>query len=83
MEHPQHIYDRQDYAFRLNLEFGLILLHTIYRYSRPFQNESLFERPDYISRRKDLNRLRLRLQRFNVTDYILRQRPDTSENPIY
>ena len=50
-------------------------------YSRPFHNESLFERPVYISRRKDLNRLRLRLQRFDVTDYILRQRPDTKRKP--
>ncbi|CAC5360232.1 KRAB [Mytilus coruscus] len=72
------------HAFRLNLEFGLILRHTEtgkYRYFRPFQNESLFERPVYISRRKDLNRLRLLFQRFNVTDYILRQGPDTKWKP--
>ena len=84
MEHAEQIYDRQGHAFRLNLEFGLILRHTDtgeYRYFRAFHNESLFERPVYISRRKDLNRLRLRLQRFNVTDYILRQRPDTKWKP--
>lgn len=84
MEHAERIYDRQGHAFRLNLEFGLILRHTEtgeYRYFRPYANESLFERPIYISRRKDLNRLRLRLQRFNVSEYILRQRPDTKWKP--
>ncbi|XP_071137847.1 uncharacterized protein [Mytilus edulis] len=84
MEQAERLYDRQGHAFRLNLEFGLILRHTEtgdYRYFRPFQNESLFQRPIYISRRKDLNRLKLRLQRFNVTDYILRQRPDTKWKP--
>ncbi|MCK5921339.1 MAG: hypothetical protein KAG66_10385 [Methylococcales bacterium] len=84
MEHAERIYDRQGHAFRFNLEFGLILRHTEtgeYRYFPPFANESLFERPVYISRRKDLNRLRLRLQRFNVTDYILIQRPDTKWKP--
>ena len=80
MEHAERIYDRQGHAFRLNLELLLILRHTEtgeYRYFRPFANESLFERPIYISIRKDLSRLRLRLQRFNVSDYILRQRPNT------
>ena len=84
MEHAERIYDHQGHTFRLNLEFGLTLRHTetgAYRYFRPFANESLFKRPVYISRRKDLNRLRLRLQRFNVSDYILRQRPDTKWKP--
>ena len=84
MEHAERIYDRQGHAFRLNLEFGPIIRHTEtgeYRYFRPFANESLFECPVYISRRKDLNRLRLCLHRFNVSDYILRQRPDTKWKP--
>lgn len=45
MEHVERIYDRQGHAFRLNLEFGLILRRTEtgeYRYFRPFANESLF-----------------------------------------
>jgi hypothetical protein len=28
MEHAERLYDRQGHAFRLNLEFGLILRHT-------------------------------------------------------
>jgi len=77
-EHTERIYDRQGYPFRL--EFGLILRHTEtreYLYFRAYSSKSLFERPVYICRRKDLNRLRLRPQRFNVTDYVLRQRSDT------
>lgn len=84
MEHVERIYDRQGHAFRLNLEFGLILRRTEtgeYRYFRPFANESLFERPIYMSRRKDLNRLRLHLQRFDVTDFIMRQGPNTKWKP--
>jgi hypothetical protein len=64
MEHAERIYVRQGHAFRLTLELGLLLRHTEtgeYRYFRPSANESLFKRPLYISRRKDLNRLRLRL----------------------
>ena len=84
MTRAQEIYERQQNAFRLNLEFGLILRHTEtgeYRYFRPYSNETLFQRPIYVSKRRDLNRLRLRLQRFNVTDFILRQRPNTQWKP--
>ena len=84
MTRVQDIYERQQYAFRLNLEFGLILRHTEtgeYRYFKPFSNDTLFQRPIYVSRWRDLNRLKLRLQRFNVTDFILRQRPNTQWKP--
>lgn len=49
MEHAQRIYDRQENAFPLNLEFSLILRHTEageYRYFHPYSNESLFTFPD-------------------------------------
>jgi hypothetical protein len=85
MTAAQDVYDRQHRAFRLNLEFGLILVHTEtgeYRYFKPFYNESLFRRPIYISRRSDLNRLKLRLQKLNINDFILRQRPDTKWKPF-
>ena len=57
-------------AFRLNLEFGLVLVNTDtgeYRYFVPYSNEALFQRPIYISRRQDLRRLRLRLNSLNIT----------------
>ena len=85
MTQANDIYDRQNSAFRLNLEFGLILLNTEtgeYTYFVPYSNEALFERPIYISRRRDLQRLRLRLQRLNITDFMLRQRPNTKWKPV-
>jgi hypothetical protein len=84
MTWAQDIYEQQQCAIRLNLEFGLILRHTEtgeYRYFKLFSNETLFQRPIYVSRRRDLNRLKLRLQRFNVTDFILRQRSNTQWKP--
>jgi hypothetical protein len=50
MEQAEEIYDRQGHAFRLKLEFGLILRNTEtgeFRYFRAYGNESLFERPVY------------------------------------
>ena len=85
MEAMQDIYDRQQHAFRLNLHFGLILVNTEtgeYRYFRPFSNEVLFTRPIYVSRRHDLAKLRKRLERLNVMDYILQQRPNTKWKPL-
>lgn len=84
MRQAEEVHDKQQNAFRLNLEFGLILRNTEtgeYRYFHPYSNESLFQRPIYVSRRQNLNRLRLRLERFNVTDFVLRQRNDTKWKP--
>ena len=84
IEHAERINDRHGYAFRLNLEFELILRLSEtgeYRYFKPFANESLFERPVYISMLKDLNRLKLRLQRFDETTYILKQTLNTMWKP--
>lgn len=85
MESLEDIYDRQQHAFRLNLHFGLILINTEtgdYRYYIPYTNEALFPRPIYVSRRSDLEKVRKRLQRFNLLDYILRQRSDTKWKPV-
>ena len=85
MQHANQVYEKQNSAFRLNLEFGLILVNTDsgeYRYFTPYSNEALFNRPIYVSRRQDLRRLRLRLQGLNITDFILRQRPDTKWKPV-
>ena len=78
MEYTNNIYDMQQSVLRLNLEFGLILMNTkagAYHYFVPYSNEALFDRPIYVSKRQDLHRLRL--QRLNITDFILRQRPST------
>ena len=83
MEYTNNIYDMQQSALRLNLEFRLILMNTetgAYRYFVPYSNEALFDRPIYVSKRQDLHRLRL--QRLNITDFILRQRPSTKWKPV-
>lgn len=85
MQAGNEIYDRQQKAFRLNLEFGLILKNTEtgeYRYFKPYHNQEVFERPIYVSRRIHLKRLQHRMQQLNITDYILRQRPDTKWKPF-
>jgi hypothetical protein len=51
VEQAEEIYDRQGHAFRLKLEFDLILRNTEtgeFRYFRAYGNESLFERPVYV-----------------------------------
>ena len=85
MSQANQVYKRQNSAYRLNLEFGLILVNTDsgeYRYFTPYSNEVLFDRPIYVSRSQDLRHLRLRLQALNITDFILRQRPDTKWKPV-
>jgi hypothetical protein len=45
MESLEDIYDRQQHALRLNLQFRLILVNTEtgdYRYYIPYTNETLF-----------------------------------------
>lgn len=62
MNANRDIYDRQDHV-------GLILFHTEtgnYRYFK------LFETPIYVSRLRDFNKLKSRLQEFEGTDFIMR-----------
>lgn len=85
MQAGNEIYDRQNKAFWLNLEFGLILKNSEtgeYRYFKPYHNHEVFQSPIYISKRIHLKRLQYRMQRLNITDYILRQRPDTKWKPF-
>lgn len=84
MQAANKIYERQNKAFRLNLEFGLILVNIEtgeYRYFKPHYNQELFHRPIYVSKRTHLHRLYLLMKHLNITDYILRQRPDTKWKP--
>ena len=70
MDVMEEIYDCQHNAFRLNLQFGLILRNNEtyeYRYFRPFANHSLFTRLMYISRRPDLLKLRRSLYHLSYT----------------
>ena len=71
---------QQQRAFRLNLVFGTILQNretSRYRYFVPYNNNGIFERPLYISRRADLQRLRRELERKDILTELLKKRPDT------
>ncbi|KAK3109123.1 hypothetical protein FSP39_023489 [Pinctada imbricata] len=79
------IYDRQDHAFKLNLSFGVILRHREtgeYRYFRPFYNDTVLDRPLYISKRRDLRTLTLKLRRMDLFTLLLQHRPDTKWVPV-
>ena len=70
MDFADGIYRRQQRAFRLNLVFGVILQHREtgrYRYFVPYSNSGVFERPIFISRRGDLQRLRHQLRAKETT----------------
>ena len=74
MNQVNDIYDRQNHAFKLNLIFGLILKNTetgTYRYFKPYTKEYVFDRPMYISIRKDLKKIKSKFQQMNITTYIL------------
>lgn len=65
--------------------FGVVLENREtgeFRYFVPYNNNGIFERPLYISRRTDLQWLRLRLQRMDIMTELLRQRLDTKWLPV-
>ena len=79
------MYEQQHHAFKLNLSFGVILRNREtgeYRYFRPFYNDSVLERPLYVSRRRDLRTLTLRLRRMDLFTQLLRNREDTRWIPV-
>ena len=85
LDFATEIYNREQRAFRLNLVFGVILQHREtgqYRYFVPYNNNGIFERPFYVSKRSDLNHLRNRLRRLEITTELLRIRPDTKWIPV-
>ncbi|MEW8119475.1 MAG: hypothetical protein AB2792_20110, partial [Candidatus Thiodiazotropha sp.] len=85
MGFAEDIYRQQDRAFRLNAVFGMILQNREtgrYRYFIPYNNNGIFERPLYISRRVDLQRFRRELERKDIMTELLRNRPDTKWIPV-
>ena len=85
MDFADEVYTREQRAFRLNIIFGTILQHREtgqYRYFVLHNNNAIFERPFYISKRSDLARLRLRLRRMNILGGLLRQRPNSKWIPV-
>ena len=85
MGFADNIYNREQRAFCLNIVFGMILQRRKtgqYRYFVPYNNNGIFERPFYLSKRADLNRLRLRLRRLETVEELLRHRPNTKWLPV-
>ena len=79
------VYDQQDHAFKSNLSFGVILRNREtgeYRFFRPFYNDSVLDRRLYVSRRRDMRTLTLRLRRMDLFAHLLRQRDDTKWIPV-
>lgn len=85
MRYAEEIYRREQRAFRANLVFGVILRNREngqHRYFVPYNNNAILERPLFVSRRTDLRRLRLQLERMDITNELLRNRPDTKWIPV-
>lgn len=85
MRYAEDIYHEEQRAFRLNLVFSTILQHREtgeYRFFVPYNNNGIFVRPLYVSRRIDLERLRLRLRHKDILIDLLRNRPDTKWIPV-
>ena len=85
MDFAENIFQQQHHAFRLNLVFGVILRNREtgqYRYFVPYTNNGVLERALYVSRRADLERLRIQLQQKDITTELLRNRPDTKWIPV-
>jgi len=76
----EDIFQRQQHAFKLTLTFDFILVHTEekrYRFFKPYESDSVIESPIFISKRTDLQKLRRALNKLNVRQYLMNQRPDT------
>ncbi|MES9993656.1 MAG: C2H2-type zinc finger protein, partial [Candidatus Thiodiazotropha sp.] len=85
MDFADTVFQQQHHAFRLNLVFGVILRNREtgqYRYFIPYTNNGVLERALYVSRRADLERLRVQLQQKDITTELLRNRPDTKWIPV-
>lgn len=85
MDYAREIFERQQRGFRLNLVFGVILRNREtgqYRYFVPYDRTGIFERPLYVFRLRDLDRLRIRLEKMDITTELLQQRPNMKWNPV-
>ena len=79
------IYEESHYAFKINLSFGIILQNIEtkeFRFFKPYRNTEIFDSPITISTRKDLEKLRARLNELDLLAYLLRQRPNTKFKPV-
>ncbi len=80
----EQIYKQQQQTFKINLCFGFILKEKVtgaYRYFVPYANEAVLDAPLYISKFSDLLRLKKRLSRLDITEYVQNRRPASNWQP--
>ena len=85
-QHLNSIYSSESNAFRVNVALGMILrdLQTgETRYFIPYENEMLFDTPQAISNRRDLNRVLSRLRHLDVREYVNNRKPKSSLKPQF
>ena len=85
MSHLEDIYENNLNCFKINISIGIFLRHLetgSIRYFVPYHNETIFSIPVYVRNRRDLENIRLRLSRLDISEYVRRQRPNTKWTPI-
>ena len=85
MEQVEYIYEHSQYAFKVNISFGLILQNisdNSYRYFVPYTNEMLFLFLQVISNRSDVEKLRGLLSNFDLSNYFQKAKPDSKWKPV-
>ncbi|CAC5405798.1 unnamed protein product [Mytilus coruscus] len=53
-----------------------------YRFFKPYENDSVFHEPLFISKRGDIDKLRRKLTDLNLREYLIKERPDTKWKPF-
>ena len=84
--HLNSIYSSENNAFRLNIALGMLLRDVETgetRYFIPYENEMMFDTPQAISNRRDLNRVLNRLRDLDVREYVNNRKPKSSLKPQF
>ena len=86
MKHLEQIYKDQINSFKVNINLGFILRDKItneLRYFIPFRNSYIFEKAPLINNSKSLTRLRRKIEKLNLLDYVFNNRPNSRFVPEY
>lgn len=84
--HLNTIYDNENEAFKVNVSIGIILRDVAtgqYRYWIPYSNYSLFDTPEVVSNRAQLNRVIAKLLKLDIREYVNLLKSDSSLKPIF
>ena len=81
----ENIYEDNQNCFKVNISIRILLRHLdtgSIRYFVPYHNETVFSVPIYVRNRRDLESVRLQLSRFDISEYVRRQRPNIKWIPV-